>query len=598
MDFVKIGAILAVAVATTTVWPDERPAESFPANRLQAELQSLIRGLDSERFDARERAAAQLRQLAADPETAISVAEKLRQVLVAPDISLEVRKQLERLQPLFPQVSLPRKDGVSGMELDRLVRQLESDSYGARLAAAKRLEWLLETPELTYEIMLRLKERTASTGFSSGGEQQPLEAIYQRAREAWLLADAERCPLPPVTPARLRAWLEELARPMPVDATPEKRRAQRLARQNIEEAMACGEELPRLKAALAAKLAEPGLSPVSAARLRELEDLTRPAMVAEYWQNRKHLSSQFLLIGVPSWGANQVRPSHFDRIDSRTAHCVSGQNLVPGDYPVGVAIPHPRTEGAFFHLVDLSSPRRRLAYLCHAQRDETLRLSEVSRRTLDQLLQQGQPLSIEQLRLLGQLDPKEVSRFAGAFLVKVADRTLPPDPANGDPSASPDSRPSHHGMICMDLAIEGTREAIPGLLAAIEKGRFLPPTPASPYRFEWVAALSIANRDPWREVDAWLAGQFGRPDALATRSDHPAQLGATAAAILLTRHGQDLSRFGLELVPDETFQDFSFSGYRFAAADSHRAVERWWLDRNPPAKGPPERGKTDKSAVP
>ena len=53
---------------------------------------------------------------------------------------------------------------------------------------------------------------------------------------------------------------------------------------------------------------------------------------------------------------------------------------------------------------------------------------------------------------------------------------------------------------------------MPGLAEAIAKNRFLPPTLLAPYRLEWLAALSIAARDPWPGVDAWLA-------------DHVAQLG-------------------------------------------------------------------------
>jgi len=68
-----------------------------------------------------------------------------------------------------------------------------------------------------------------------------------------------------------------------------------------------------------------------------------------------------------SWSASDlspggVRPTHFDRCDDRSAHYVSGNSLSPGDYPVGVAFSHPRQENAFFDLVNLPTPRRRMAY--------------------------------------------------------------------------------------------------------------------------------------------------------------------------------------------------------------------------------------------
>jgi hypothetical protein len=123
-------------------------------------------------------------------------------------------------------------------------------------------------------------------------------------------------------------------------------------------------ELPNLKTAVEAKMAETGIDPRGVKCVQALVDLTRSALVAEFWRNRQHEGTQYLMVGVPSWGQLAERPSHFDRIDDQTAHCVSGQNLSPGDYPVGVAIPHPdlRLDGAaFFHLVNLPTPRRRMA---------------------------------------------------------------------------------------------------------------------------------------------------------------------------------------------------------------------------------------------
>ena len=76
-------------------------------------------------------------------------------------------------------------------------------------------------------------------------------------------------------------------------------------------------------------------------------------MVAEYWQAGRHTGVQHLLIGIPNHSPNAQRASHFDRIDESTAHCVSGNALSPGDYPVDVFLGHPRQEDAQFHLVNL-----------------------------------------------------------------------------------------------------------------------------------------------------------------------------------------------------------------------------------------------------
>ena len=102
-------------------------------------------------------------------------------------------------------------------------------------------------------------------------------------------------------------------------------------------------------------------------------------------------------------------------------------------------------------------------------------------------------------------------------------------------------------MICACLAAEGTKDAIPGLTKAIAQERFLPATNHAPYRLHWLAALSIAARDPWPEVDAWLADRIGQSEPLVGSEASAPELGATAAALLLGRHGQSPGAFGLHL---------------------------------------------------
>ena len=578
MRLSKLLTVWLLLAAPQLCWMTPSPSEAAPADappgdRARNEVARLIADLDSDRYEVRQRAVARLEQLVAEPGMDATLSREFQRVLVLPNTSFEVRKQLERLRRRLPKVAIPPDDRVSAEEIDRLVRQLDDDSYGARLAATKRLEWLLGNPKLTYTIMSRLKRQIAAAGLSVDARQS-LEPIYERARGAWLTGDPDRWSLPPVPAAQIARWIEDLARtaaPMPGPAL---REIHQTAARELRDVLARDAEVPKVKQALEARLADKTLTLAAAARLRELVDLTRPAMVAEYWEGRRHVSTQHLLIGVPSMTPMQERPSHFDRIDDQAAHCVSGQNLSPGDYPVGVAIPHPKRDGAMFHLVNLSTPRRRMAYQYQAQRDQSTQLAALSRRTLDRLFAQKSPLSEKELNLLEQLDANEVSRFAGKFFHLVADQPLP---AEGiDPTAP---RPSRHGALCALLAAEGTREAIPGLLKAIEANRFLPPTPAAPYELSWLAALSIAARDPWPDVDAWLPGLIGRSTALVQGHANPPELGATAAAILLKRHRQDPAKFGLEPVPDETFKELGLSGYRFASPESRQQVRQWWEQR-------------------
>ena len=92
-------------------------------------------------------------------------------------------------------------------------------------------------------------------------------------------------------------------------------------------------------------------------------DWTKPELVAEFWQGGHQTGEQHLVVGVPTLSPNAMKPTHFDRADDRVAHYVSGNSLSPGDYPVGEAFPHPLVEHGFFHLVNLPTPRRRMAYL-------------------------------------------------------------------------------------------------------------------------------------------------------------------------------------------------------------------------------------------
>jgi hypothetical protein len=180
-----------------------------------------------------------------------------------------------------------------------------------------------------------------------------------------------------------------------------------------------------------------------------------------------------------------------------------------------------------------------------------------------------------------------VSRFAGKYFHAVDDAPLQqllplaqlPDPR----IRRMGPRPSRFGAICGQLAVDGVKEAMPGLTDAIAKKRFLPPTNTAPYRLEWLAAFSIAVRDPWPEVDAWLADQVDHHELLAqgrqlTKSP---EIGATAAALLLKRQGQLPASFGLEPAKEDvTIEQLRIEGYRFAGEESRDRVKAWIAKKN------------------
>jgi len=554
---------------------DPPEVASVDPDQLRRQVARLVEELDSDRFSVRRQAGAKLEQLASQPELGRLLAEQFEQVLIRPDTSFEVRKRLEDLCRDLPKVRIEPVDEVSAEELDRLVGQLEDDTYGVRLGATRRLEWLLGNPKLIGPILGRLKGRLAEEGLPADAPRW-LEPIYARARGAWLMSDPEGWELPAVSMEQVSRWIDVLVRPPAAGAWAGQRRAKEVAEQELWDVLARPEYLPRVKQALQSRLDAGDLDGVASARLREFLDMTRPAMIAEYWEGRHHRSIQHLLVGVPSLSPGAPRPSHFDRIDDRVAHCVTGSNLSEGDYPVGVAIPHPSRETAFFHLVNLPTPRQRMAYELAVKTDEAVRLAALSRRTLDRILAEKRPLSDAELLLLRQLDPREVSRFAGKLFRAVADQPTPPE---GDEQTGSQSRPSRHATLCVFLATEGTREAAAGLLEAIEAGRFLPPSPDEPYQLAWLAALAIAKRDPWPEVDGWLSSLLGRTEALVDARPEAAELGATAAALLLKHHGQNPLGYGLEPVVDPVITRIGVSGYRFTSPESHRKVAAWWADQ-------------------
>ncbi|MFZ1937167.1 MAG: hypothetical protein WCB27_24415 [Thermoguttaceae bacterium] len=531
---------------------------------LHGEVARLLAELNSDRFEVRHKAAEELEKLVAKPELGRELAGEFQRTLVQTDISFEVRRQVERWSRRLPAPPADPVADASTQELDELVRRLDDDSYGVRLGAARRLEWLLGNPKLICPIMLRLKRRLSDDALD-GEARRRLEALWQRARGEWLSHDAADQGLPAVSDRQIGRWLNELVRPGAGGAAD-------AAECELLDLLARDDYLPRLKRAMEAKLSQKP-NGNAAARLRSLLDWTKPEVVVEYWAGRQEKFEQHLLLGVPTRSEGAARPTCFDRADDRWAHCTSGNSLVPGDYRVGEAFPHPRQDGAFFHLVSLPTPRRRMAYTSAGNADEQKRLAAISRRTLDQVLADKRSLSEPELLMLEQLDPAELSRFAGRYFLLVDDRETA---RSGRQRLG--GRPSRFGMICARLAIDGGKDAMPGLGEAIAKNRFLPPTLLAPYRLELLAALSIAGRDPWPGVDDWLADRVGESKLLVEGHTSGAELGATAAALLLKRHSRQPAGYDLLPLDEALMERLHVSGYRFGNKETCAKIQQWWRE--------------------
>lgn len=570
--------LLGILPATLRADPASSPDE------LPRTVARLLSGLDNDREFERQVAVQELDALAARPESAAQLSSLLRTALVQPQTSLEVRTQLRRVLEKLPAAETLTPPEATLGEIHRLVEQLDADSYDDRRSAAARLKWLLRDNRHAVTVMHKLKNRLADPDLPTDSRGR-LEAIWQAARQSWLLSDPATWKLPPVTAAQANAWIDQLCRPLPA----EDRRAARIARDAAERELRdllCRDDMvPALRKALEARQADPLLDVDSAGRIGRLYDLSRPGLIAECWavessENgyiRKQLVVQHLIAGVPQHAPGSERATHFDFIDDKRAHCVSGNTLSPNtNYPVHRAIPHPQNPGFFFHLIHCYTPRIRLVYELRIDAQEQERLAELSFSTCEAWLAEKHVLKRNELLMLPALAPEVVSSFAGRYFLAVNDQPLDDDAGMH----------SVHTELCRALMeYGGTKRVMPGLAKALADGRIKPaPAGTVPLNYPWVLALHLARSDPWPEADEWLADQIGRTDALYFGGTRSPEVGATAASILLERHKRNLADFQLEQVLETPLDDHGFFGYRFTAPEGRKAVERWWQKREPAAE--------------
>ncbi len=572
-----MGAIWAILTVAGPLEAAEKAAAGPTprSSELRADVARLLIELDSTCFQARQHAAESMERLLANPEYGDLLARQFHEQAIRPEVSFEVRWHIEQWRKRLPTATADPPKTVSAEEVDRLARQFDDDSFGVRIGAGTRLEWLASNPRLAGIVMSRLKVRLADPELSEEAYRR-LDGVRNIAWGAWLGGDAVALQVPPASNGQIDRWLEEAAEA----ETPGDRavnRLRRLARQELLDALSQDSELSRMRAAIERHI---GLTQKKEAkdRLNELLDLTRLSMVAECWMNHQQMTEQHLVIGVPTLSAGALRPTHFDRINDQTAHCASGNSLSPGDYPVGVAFPHPKLIDGFFHLVNLPTPRRQIAYKYFVKTDSQVRLARLSRQTFDKYLADKHKLSEAEVNLFAQLDARETSRFAGRYFT-ILDDSATDDELDGDVASSRGritGSPSLFGAMCEFLATNGTQEAVPGLLEAIHQKRFLPPTPLDLYKLHWIAALSIARRNPWPGASDWLAEVSDSKEALIQEHEGGPELGATAAALLLRSHKETPQAFDLQPAVEANMATLGVEGYRTSSSQAAEKVRDWW----------------------
>jgi hypothetical protein len=584
-----------VGGSAATLWGANGSGQPTP-EQIASQIGELIDELDAGRYDVRDGAWQRLLKLATRDELQALLGEKVQRALQSTAISFEVRTRLESLAKSLPKPTSGAAPRADGKQIEQLLVQLSDDSPSVRRGAESQLLALANDKQTSVDVYLAIKNRLASAELESP-DRKKLRELLDQARGGWLLSDPSTWKLPQATDEQIKTWVDALAQ-----AHPERGNAvaQEIAERELIDLLARDDCVSRVRAALEAKLADKKLDLEAVKRLEAVYDWTKPAMVAEYWQAAedragvRHLGIQYVLVDVPSVPEGGVRATHFDRIDDQVAHCVSGNSLAPGDYPVGVFFPHPQQGGAQFHLINLPTPRRRLAYEYQSRIDDEIRSREITRRTLDRILSEGKPLSQAEILMLEELDDGQVSAFAGSYLMKVDDSYYPPGEAQFVGNLS------RHLNFCCMLARSGRHEALPGLLKAIEAKRFLDPPPETPYEWPWVAVLCVTVHDPWPEVDDFLAelvareqpllrtavdgrtgpqprpeAEIGEPGATSRVPD----LGATAAAVLLSRHGIPPSVLGVEVLMYSPLASLDCPGAYFRASTDRQRVRQWWNKR-------------------
>lgn len=248
--------------------------------------------------------------------------------------------------------------------------------------------------------------------------------------------------------------------------------------QFLEDALICDKTQAKTLKLIQDSLASESVTPAGTIILKRLEFLTVPCMAAEYWTRGTFHRAQILHIGVPQQSGTGI--SFFDSSTDETAHCQQGTNLATRDYLWGVAIRHPHNREAFFYLLPLKTVESKLLYASRILEDQEQRLRVLSEKTL-QNLPESEEEKQDLVVLLSLLDPHLASVKAGEWL------------------SLPEMKP-FEAEICEFLQKKGTKEAVPALLRRLEGEPIL----KGNRRVDWLAALGIAERDPWDDVETWL----------------------------------------------------------------------------------------------
>ncbi len=573
-------AFAAAFVAGTIAARPARAQSSGGASAPERTVGELILDLDADAFELRDRARDRLSVLARQADHRPQLEQALAKTLQSADLSLEARASLLALAREGGLGAPAADPGVCTVdEAERLVQGLLGNRFDERAKSQSRLLALLSRADNVRPVFAALHRRMVDPALTAA-ELSVLGPTWQRARGAWLAADADTRRLPEASDDQIEAWIKRLRRPVSEVGA----RARQIAGVELELRLADDVQSAKVTQHLAAAL-EGNSQNLPA--LNDLFDLTQPTVAAEIWRQGSNVTIQYLVVGRPQWPDTPVRRTYtlFDRADEHSAHLANGNTLTPGDYPVGQVFPFQAANYiVIFRLAYLPTPRERMLHEANAREPDAIRWARHCRSTLDRYLAENHELTDSELQALDEFDAQEVSRFAGQYLQKAPDRALGADGGLGAGLVG-----SRHAILCVLLAQRGTPAALPGLVKVASEGRILPANTQTPYAMPWIAALAIAARSPEAaESQAAWEQLVGTREPLEAGSPQRGEVDATAAAWLLRQAGEETASF--RLTPVENRQAMAFGcppAYRFSSDEGRDAVRRWHAARHPAAADAP-----------
>jgi len=477
--------------------------------------------LDSNSFQRRNQAWNELSTQAQTTETPVAFLHLVQKELQDSTLSFEAQERLEILEstlekrlksePQTAEESVPPSTGPANPSVWQM---LTAESPVKRNLAEREIRFLIRNGQKLSQILNQLREIIVQDSLSTD-DRLRVWKLEQLARQKWLenadfqleisetqLKESVKFLTAAILPEdRLVPWMNFDERTRTTfsisiyedpfggdglqfldfeDYKTGKREGLKIWRtvQLLEDALVCEKTRERILKFIQESLASESVTPTGTILLKRLQFLTVPCMAAEYWLHGTLYRAQILQIGVPQNCGMGV--SFFDSSTDETAHCQQGTNLATRDYVWETAIRHPNQRDAFFHLVPLKTVESKLLYASRIVENPERRLRLISEKTLRNL-----PESDEEKRdlveLLCDLDVAIASRKAGEWLLEPAMKNFEPE-------------------ICAFLLEKGTKEAVPGLLRRLEGEPILKEN----HRVDWLAALAIAERDPWDGVDTWL----------------------------------------------------------------------------------------------